>query len=170
MKYCDEKDKCYGVVGMAIGLNVWEAEDFYTGIDLDAHGYDCISFTGDYFFCGTPSISPKISWQHQLKVFKIMMGITISNVMCRSIIGKNEEVNRKDKRELLDIFNDQGNRELSLTNSECEAIFNKAYNYLERLYNHDQVRQMVYDFAEMLKEKRKITSCEVAEALYLLNQ
>lgn len=169
MKYRDEKDKCYGIVGMAIGLNIWDAEDLYTGIELDAKGFDCINFTYDYYFSGSPSISPKNSLQHQLKIFKIMMGITLSNVMCRSIVGNRSKMENSDKNKLLDIFSEQGNEDFALTTNECTAIFNKTYNYLFNLYTHSQVQNMVDDFAKVLHEKRRMTAYEVADALDLLN-
>ncbi|MDD2961203.1 MAG: hypothetical protein PHR45_03855 [Muribaculaceae bacterium] len=169
MKYSDEKDKCYGVVGMAIGLNVWDAEDLFSSITIDADGYDCIDFTHEYYFTGTPTISPKASWQHQLKIYKIMMGITISNVMCRCMVGDGKQLNRGDKEELLSIFIEQGDEEYSLSKEECVAIFDKSYNYLLKLYSHYQVKSMVKEFVDKLAQKRKMSSCEVQEAIALLN-
>lgn len=169
MKYKDEKDKCYGVVGMAIGLNIWDAEDLYSGIDIDAQGYDCIHFTYDYYFSGSPSISPKSSWQHQLKIYKIMLGITLSNVMCRSIVGEHAKVANSDRSQLLHLFSEQGKEDFSLTSNECEVLFDKTYNYLQRLYTHPQVQEMVDDFANKLSAQHSMTSCEVADALEILN-
>lgn len=169
MKYCDEKDKCYGVVGMAVGLNVWEAESLFTSINLDAQGFDCIDFTYEYFFSGAPSVSPKASWEHQIKMFKILMGITLSNVMCRRMVGKHANLQSNEKRELLKMLSEQGLEDYSLSESECEAIFNKSYNYLTRLYSHYQVQEMVEDFANKLAAKRRMSACEVNEALSILN-
>ena len=36
MKYRNEEDKCYGVAGMAIGLNVFDADDLMTEVNIDA--------------------------------------------------------------------------------------------------------------------------------------
>jgi hypothetical protein len=52
MKYRDEDDKCYGVTGMAIGLTIYNADEYFDGIDIDGDGMDCIEFSSNYFFKG----------------------------------------------------------------------------------------------------------------------
>ena len=170
MKYRDEKEKCYGVVGMAIALNVWDADDMYSDITIDAQGFDCINFTYDYFFSGSEAISPRVTLDHALKVFKVTMGLTISNLLCRTIVGDRAQVKPDDKKQLFDIFSEQARNDFSLTDDECRTIFDKSYNYLLRLYSHGEVRRMVADFATALQKRRRMSEHEVAEMLAIFNQ
>ena len=168
MKYRDEKDKCYGVVGMAIGLHVWDVEDMFTSITLDAQGFDCINFTPDIIYSKSQSISPKATWQHQLKMFQVFMGLATSNVMCRKIIGDGSSFTQAHKVAILDAFEEEAREEFDLDDYESERMFNNMYTRLVRLYNHSLVREMVDDFAAQLNSRRKMTACEDADALALL--
>ena len=89
MKYRDELDKSYGVAGMALGLSVFEADDLFTSITLDADETGCIQFTPEYFFAGNPRLSPRGAWQYILGHWSISGcrgnncdGVARKNTLC----------------------------------------------------------------------------------------
>ena len=168
MKYQDEKDKCYGVVGMAIGLTIWDAEDMFSHISLDGDGFDCISFTQDYYFAGNPTFSAKSAWNAIFERYKIILGLSLSNVMCRSIVEYSQNMSSNTKQMLLKAFIDEGAHSCQLDEDEVRRLFDKSYSYLSQLYMHQRVHAMVNKFVADLKERRTMTRDEVAEYLGLL--
>lgn len=169
MKYRNDDDKCYGVVGMAIGLNIWNATEMFTQISVDAEGFDCITFTSDYYFAGNPAISPKTSWQSILDHYKVTMGIVIANVMCRRMVGDNKAIDNTIREELFEALALEGKDSCQLDNDEIERLFDKSYSCLTQLFAHHQVKNMVHDFSATLKQCRTMSCHEVAEQLQLLN-
>ena len=165
IKYRNEKDKCFGVVGMAIGMTIWDAEDMFIKVSLDESGFDCLQFTQDFLFIGDPAISPKISWQHRLKDYKIMMGITISNVLCRSLVLDGKSFGNKERQELLDTFIEIGDADYSLTKEECSRLFDKSYEYLQDLYRHQRVKSVAKQIASTLAKSRQLSASEISDFL-----
>ena len=102
MKYRDELDKSYGVAGMALGLSVFEADDLFTSITLDADETGCIQFTPEYFFAGNPRLSPRGAWQYILGHYRISVGLAVANALCRRMVLDNERV---DDQLRDDLFN-----------------------------------------------------------------
>ncbi|MEF9923584.1 MAG: hypothetical protein RSA66_10345 [Muribaculaceae bacterium] len=169
MKYRDEDDKCYGIVGMAIGLTIWNAEELFTKISVDAEGFDCITFTSDYYFAGNPAVSAKVSWQSMLEHYKVTMGIVIANIMCRRMVGDDKSVENAIRKELFEALSQEGKDSCQLERDEIERLFDKSYSYLTQLFAHSQVKSMVHDFADDLKSRRSMNNHEVAEELRLLH-
>lgn len=169
LKYRDEKDKSYGIVGMAVAMRVWNADDMYGSVTIDAEGFDCIRFTGEYFYTSaSDGISPRTAFHHSVKVFKIMMGLALSNVMCRCMIAEGKRLEKEDSAQLLDIFSSEGEAQYAITPDECRTIFTKSYNYLNRLYNYKQVQDIVHNMAATLIDKRQLSQLEIAEFLSII--
>lgn len=84
IKYKDEKDKCYGIAGMAIGISIWNGENLLYKIDLDDEANDYITFTSDFYFSGNPALPPVESWHQTLKRYQMTIGMLIANMMCRA--------------------------------------------------------------------------------------
>ena len=165
IKYSNEKDKCYGVVGMAVGMTIWNAEEMFIEVSLDESGFDCLSFTRDFLFIGDPAISPTVSWQHRLNNFRIMMGITISNVLCRSMVLHKRQFDVEDKQQLIKAFVEMGDAEYSLSESECMGYFNKSFDYLVQVYNNRRMQQKVKEIAKVLSKERKMCAGDICRSL-----
>ena len=168
MKYSDEDDKCYGVTGMAFGLTIWNAEDAFTHISIDADGLDSITFTSDYYFSGNPAISAKESWQIVLEHYKVIMGILIANIMCRKVVREHVGIDNALRRKILDMLMEEGKSTCQLDEDEIEALFNKSFNYLMQLFSNNQIKRLSHDFAREIKARRIMSNHEVAESLRLL--
>lgn len=161
----DERVKSLGVAGMALALDVWEADGWYSGVTLDAEGLECVEFTPQYFFSESPAVSPKAAFRHELKAFEMAMGLAISNLMSRTVIGRGASLTRRDRERLLDTFAEEGREELSLNSGETSRLFGKAFDFLEQIYANTTVRQMVEQVATALQRERHLSSLQLHDIL-----
>lgn len=169
LKYTDERDKCYGMTGMAISLIVWDADDLVATIDLDAPNDSSFEFVPTYYYSGNPRVSPKASWQHIAKHLQVSIGMVIGNVMCRSHLLHSQSPDDGLRGQLLDMARLEGEAACSLDTDEVETMFAKSYAYLDRIFAHRGVQQVAHRFADSLASQRTMTRAEIAEALAALS-
>jgi len=165
MRYRDELDKCYGVAGMALGLEVYEAERLYGAVTVDAEGTECVRFTPEFFFAGNPRLSARTAWRHLLAHFQVSVGLTIANALCRRMVLDNTPPDDQLKSRLLDAACDDGETYCQLERDEVQPIFDKAYNALAKLFDEREVRSAMDLVADTLRQRRTLTQTEVAEIL-----
>lgn len=167
--YKDERDKCYGATGMAIGIVVFDGEDMVHGINLDADPLDIIEYTADFYFSGNPRVSAKASWNKVLQNFHLSLGSTIANVLCRSILLEEHTPSREVHDQLRDLAVSEGRDTCELEEDEIEHLFEKDYNYLMRIFSHRGVQSVAHDFASTLQQQRRLSRLEMLEHLRALN-
>lgn len=165
LKYTDESDKCYGITGMAIGLVIWNAEDMMAAVNLDAEPADMIEFVPEYYFCGNPRISAKNSWNHVLQHYQASMGMLIGNVMCRSYVLRGTHPSKEARAKLLICLDQEGRSACALESDEIERVFDRSFSYLEKVFNHPGVHSIANDFANLLREQRRMSRSDVMECL-----
>ena len=169
LKYVDEDDKCYGRTGMAVSMVVWDCENLLSAISLDACADKVVEFTPDFYFSGNPRLSPKLAWKQILENFQVSISMLISNVVCRNYMSKGVALNSDTKRLLYKHIEDEARETCSLERDEIEHMFNKSYDYIERIFSHHAVQNIVREFADTLKQQRRLTRAEVIENLQALN-
>ena len=64
LAYLNEDDRAYGLAGMMISLASLRAIDRVAEVSLDSEG-PMVEFSHEYYFPGSPSISPKSTWDNQ---------------------------------------------------------------------------------------------------------
>ncbi len=165
MKYSGEEDKCYGITGMAIGMMIWDSENQLSGISLDASGDEAVVFTPDFYFAGNPQISAKAVWNKNLEHFQLTVGLLLSNVMCRCHVMKHSKVGRDLKDSLLRLVKEEGQDYCSLESDEIERLFEKNFEYLNRIFSHKGVQGIADQFAKRLKKRRRLSQSEIIEQL-----
>lgn len=169
LSYRDERDKCYGATGMAIGIVVFDGEDMVHGVNLDADPLDMVEYTADFFFAGNPRVSAKTSWNKILQNFNLSMGVTIANVLCRSLLLDHKAPGRDVHDGLRDLAVSEGSETCALDNDEIERLFDKNYTYLMRVFSHRGVQSVAHDFATALTSSRRMSRIEIVEHLHALN-
>lgn len=162
-KYADERDKCYGLAGIAISLNVWDGHQAIRQITID--GPESISFAPEAEVCANPRMSAKIAWNDQLRQYQLLMGMALSNLMSRAIALRRTQIGRDLRDRIFAIADADGQAYCALEPDETEVIFNKTYQYLNSLYSNAQVINAVRQFAETLQSRRTMTAAEVEEEL-----
>ncbi len=169
LSYRDERDKCYGATGMAIGVVVFDGEDMIHGINLDADAHEMVEYTADFYFAGNPRVSAKTSWNRILQNFNLSMGVTIANVLCRSMLVDHKVPDSDIHDTLCDMTVAEGEDTCALESDEVKRLFDKNYNYLLRVFAHRGVQSVAHDFATALQTSRRISRMEMIERLRALN-
>lgn len=168
LKYRNEEDRCYGATGMAIGLVVFDGEDQLNYVTLDGEPGEMVSLSESFYFSGNPRLSAKNSWNQLLKNFNLMMAMTISNVICRSLVLDKMPLRFEVKSALYNSVEAEAEDTCQLEKDEIQRLFDKNYNYLYRVFNHSGVQSIAVDFANRLAQQRRMTRAEVLDALHAL--
>ncbi len=167
LRYIDEKDKSYGIAGMAISLVACDCEEYISSVSLEADE-EPISFTSNFRFTGNPNLSAKSAWNEHLKQFQVVAGMLLANVMCRnSAVGRGF-----DKKALLsirEIIKTLGSENCSLDEDEIDNIYNKSYRYYTEIFSHPSVATIARDFATTLRMKRRLSAGEILDELRQFN-
>jgi len=169
LSYRNEDDKCYGATGMAVAVVVFDGEDKLAALDLDADADAMLEFAGDFYFSGNPGLSAKAAWNHILKNFNLEMAVTIANVMCRHMVLDRTNVSPQIKKTISQCVFEEGHRWCNLDDDEINRLFEKNYTYLFRVFNHRGVQDVVRDFADVLKRRRRLSRFDVVEQLRALS-
>lgn len=169
LSYRDEKDKCYGATGMAMGVVILDGEDMLAAVNLDEDPSATLEFVADYYFSGNPRVSAKAAWNKILHNFNLSMGVSLANVLCRSLVLDNRDIERDTVDQLRQLMIAEGRDTCSLDDDEINHIFDKNYNYLYRVFSHRGVQSVAHDFADTLMRVRRLTRAEVIEQLRALN-
>ena len=169
MKYRDELDKSYGVAGMVLGLSVFDADDLFTAVSLDADGPGCIQFTPEFNFAGNPRLSPRGAWQYILGHYRITVGLAVANALCRRMVLDNERVDDRLRDDLFNAAFEDGRDYCQLERDEVEPIFDEAFDQMVRLFANSRVRKAMDAFADALQQRRTLSHIDVNDILQQLN-
>lgn len=168
LAYTNEDDKAYGLAGMAISLAALDAIDRVASVSLDAEG-PMVIFSHQYYFSGSPSISPKTTWDNLLHNFYITSAMVISNVMARSIVRLGQDV----PSGLLDTIHreitEEGRDTCSLEDDEIETIYDKTRAYMGRIFRNPRLHPAIDDFARTLSRRRSLSGSEILDELRALS-
>lgn len=167
LQYLNEDDRAYGLAGMAISLAALDAIDRVAEISLDTDG-PMVSFSHAYYFSGSPSISPKATWDNLVHNFHITSAMVISNLMARSVVRLKEEVPAPLLSEVKKRMLDEGRDTCSLEDDEVEALFNKTLSYSRRIFANPRLHPAVDEFARILSRRRVLSGTEIADELHML--
>lgn len=165
LKYTDDNDRCYGATGMAIGLMVFDGEDMLASISLDSGHGDLVAMTPDFYFAGNPGVSAKSAWNQILKNYNIGIGMLMSNLLCRHIVKDRRELPTEVREYVHNIAREEGHDSCSLDDDEIDRLFDKNYNYLNRVFTHRGVQSVAHDFASTLLQRRTLSRLDVLELL-----
>lgn len=162
--YINEDDRAYGLAGMAISLAALDAIDRIADVSLDAEG-PMVSFSHEYYFCGSPSISPKATWNNLVNNFYITSTMVVSNLMARSLVRMDEEV----PENLLEIIRKEmiaeGSDSCSLDVDEVERIYNRSLTGMRRIFANRRLHPAIQQFARTLSRRRKLSGMEIYDEL-----
>lgn len=165
LKYTDETDRCYGATGMAIGLMVFDGEDMLASVTIDGDPNEMVALSPDFYFAGNPGVSAKTAWNQILKNYNIGIAMLMSNLLCRSVVNRHQDLPAELHDFLLDLAREEGHESCSLDDDEIERLFNKNYSYLNRVFTHRGVQSVAHDFASTLSQRRTLSRLDVLELL-----
>ncbi|MDE5845567.1 MAG: hypothetical protein K2H44_09325 [Muribaculaceae bacterium] len=163
LKYIDETDRCYGLAGSAIGLYIYDGEEFIQMIDLDSD--EKFKLSNEYYFVTNPKFSTRLMWNRLIKQFEMTMAMTLSDYLCRCHVNRNSTPSRDDRETLRLTVTAEGMESCSLEQEEANAIFEKTYTYMNRIFNHSGVQSIARNFAEHLASSRSLDHADIVELL-----
>lgn len=165
LKYVDERDRRFGLAGMAIAMVVWDGQEQLAAINVDSEPGEGLEFTPDFYFSGNPRLSARLAWQMLVKQLELESAMLVSNVMCRQYIGRGERISSAMRARLRALVRDEAQNVCSLEDDETERIFTRVNNYLEQLFQHPAVAQMAHQLEDNLQQTRRLTVAEVMDVL-----
>lgn len=169
LKYTDEKDKSYGLTGMAISMIVLDGEEYLSGMSIDAPVGEGVELSQDFYFIGNPRLSAKIAWNEILKHFQLSAGMVISNVMCRNYVQHRRKLSSELVARLKDFVREEAKENCSLDEDESDMIFEKSLNYFDRIFSYARVHEIAHEFASAIVKQRSMTAQEIIEQLRQLS-
>lgn len=169
LKYTDDRDRCYGLTGMAMSIVVMNGEDLLTAIDMDSPADEMMKFSPHYYFAGNPRLSARIAWNNIVEHYRLTMGMLVANVLCRYYVHRREEITPEILKLVHQYLVDEGTDTCQLEEDEINTLFNKQFSYMQRLFRHQGVQSVVNDFARELIRRRHMSVGEVLEGFQTLS-
>ncbi|MDE6266556.1 MAG: hypothetical protein K2M07_04295 [Muribaculaceae bacterium] len=170
LKYIDEDDKCYGLVGTAVGMLVYECDDHLLGLSLDnADPDEAVVLASEHYFSGNPQMSAKIVWNNLLSQYRMMVAMTMSNYLCRALVHRHvNSIDPFEKNLLRRIIVEEGHDTCQLDDDEIDTMFTSGYTHLHRVFSHSGVQKVIHSFASDLLHKRSMDHEEIENQLMAL--
>lgn len=167
LEYTNEDDRAYGLAGMAISLAALDAFDRVAEISLDG-GDTMVEFSNEYYFSGSPSISPKSTWGNLVNNFHITASMVIGNVMSRSLVRMRRDVPVEVLGRIHDEILREGHDSCGLEDDEIDALFNRTLSFSRRIFANPRLHPAINDFARILSTRRTLSGNELRDELHLL--
>lgn len=168
LSYQNEDDRAYGLAGMAISLAALDAIDRVASVSLDSEG-PMVNFSNEYYFSGSPSVSPKATWNTLLHNFYITSAMAVSNVMARSLVRLGEEAPQPVMEALRAEINAEGIETCALEEDEVDRMYRKTIMGMRRIFGNRRLHPAIGEFARMLSVRRELTGTDIYDELRALN-
>lgn len=167
LKYRNEDDRAYGLAGMLYSLGTLDGLDTVAEVYLDSAG-PMVTFSHSYYFSGSPSISPKATWENLVRNFHLTSVMAVSNVLARTLVRDHENPPQDILDELYEVISAEGREECSLEDDEIKNFYDRVHNYGLRLFGNPRVHPALRDLTSILARYRRLSGREVREQLEYL--
>ena len=165
LKYADEKDRSYGLVGMAISLTVFDGESMLSALSLDNAPGDGAEMAPEFHFAGNPTLSVGAAWRHTVKQFELTAAMLVGNALCRAYVGRKIRITPAVSKSIRDVVERVGNDTCDLDNDEIDRLYDRVHDNLERVFTHNRLASVANRFVDTLQRQRRLTAAEVADAI-----
>lgn len=167
LHYSNEDDRAYGLAGMAISLAALDAFDRVAEISLDGDD-TMVEFSNEYYFSGSPSISPKSTWDNLVQNFHITTSMVVSNIMSRSLVRMHRDIPVEILGAVHDEVIREGQESCGLEPDEVDALFNRTLSYSRRIFANPRLHPAIDEFARIISRRRTLSGREIRDELHLL--
>lgn len=167
LAYQNEDDKAYGLAGMVISLASLRAIDRVAEVSLDAEG-PMVEFSNEFYFQGSPSISPKATWDNLVSNFHITTAMVISNIMARSVVRLKEDTPDDLLKQIYSEVEREGHDTCALEDDEIENLYNNAMMRMKRLFYNPRLHPAIDEFAHVISKRRFLSGREIRDELHIL--
>lgn len=167
LAYRNEADRCYGLAGMSIGLASLDALGSVAMIDIDADG-PMVQFTGEYYYGGSPSVSPKATWRRLVENYRLTSTIAIGNILARTLVQEGNNDPGDMLEELFKTIRSEGREVCQLEDDELDNFINNILNRAERIFINRRLHPAIQQLASDIRRERSLSGRALAEELHLL--
>ena len=167
LAYLNEDDRAYGLAGMMVALANLDAIDKVATVSIDTDG-PMVEFSHAYYFSGSPSISPKSTWDNLVTNFHITTSMIVGNVLARSLVRLKEEAPQDVLKEIYSQVEEEGRATCSLENDEIEKLYDHALSRAMRIFRNPRVHPAIDEFARIISVKRSLSGREIFDELHML--
>ena len=169
LTYQNEDDKAYGLAGMALSAVALNSSDLIAEISIEGDDdRHLVTFSHSYYFCGSPSISPKATWENTLRNFQVTSAMTLANLYARSMVRMGTTVPDELLETLHQAIVREGCESCSLEEDEAESIYNKMLGYSRRIFGNRRLYPSISLFAGAISRRRRLSGREIEEELQRL--
>lgn len=165
LRYTDERDKIYGLAGMAITLVALDGEKYLCEISLDAPAGESIVMSHDYGFKGNPRMSARIVWKQTLADLRMTASMTLGNIVCRRYVLGHRGVADDDINPVREAVRADASDHCGLDNDESDRLFDGCLSYVQRVFRHPGVQEVAHSFADHIGRRRTLSGAEAIEIL-----
>ncbi|MDE6452733.1 MAG: hypothetical protein K2L74_05650 [Muribaculaceae bacterium] len=166
LKYADERDKSYGVAGMAIAVVAYDCEDMLASVSIDAAPGHNLEFGNEMAFNGNPRLSAKLAWNELLKHYRLATGLLVANAMSRHYVQHRRRLPGETQRALHDVLHTCGAAdEVQLDADEVDEVLTSNYQFFDRLFQMQVVHDATHRLASDLVAQRTLSAAEVLDRL-----
>ena len=167
LSYQNEDDSAYGLAGMMVALANLDAIDRVSTVSMDAAG-PMVEFSHEYYFSGSPSISPKSTWDNLVENFHITTSMVVGNILARSLVRLKEDAPEDILKEVYEMVEEEGRDTCSLEDDEIERLYDHALSRAMRVFRNPRVHPAIDEFARVISLKRSLSGREIFDELHLL--
>ena len=167
LSYLNEDDRAYGLAGMMVALAYLDAIDRVATVCIDNDG-PMVEFSHAYYFSGSPSISPKSTWDNLVSNFHITTSMVVGNILARSLVRLKEEAPEEILKEVYHQVEEEGKATCSLESDEIEQLYEHAMNRALRVFRNPRIHPAIEEFARVISVKRSLSGREIFDELHLL--
>lgn len=170
LRYDNEKDRTYGVAGMAIAMVLWDGEEYLASVSIDSPVGSSVTFTPAFGFSGNPRMTASLAWRELVSQFELSTAMLMGNAVCRAYVHKSSPMTSATALALQNMIREHGREMCSLDDDETDSIYNRTRSYLDRIFTHSGVADIAHNFAATLGKRRSLTAGEVIDLLDALRR
>lgn len=167
LAYLNEDDRAYGLAGMMVALANLDALDRVANITIDTEG-PMVEFSHAYYFVGSPSISPKSTWDNLVANFHLTTSMVVGNILSRSLVRLKEEAPKDILDKVYSLVEEEGKETCDLESDEVERLYNNALNRALRIFRNPRWHPAIDELARTISLRRSFSGREIFDELHLL--
>ena len=167
LSYLNEDDRAYGLAGMMVALAGLDAIDRVASVSIDSTG-PMVEFSHEYYFSGSPSISPKSTWDNLVANFHITTSMVMGNIFARTLVRLKDEAPEEVMKEVYLQVVEEGKETCDLDKDEVDKLFSHVLSGANRIFRNPRVHPAIDEFARVISLKRSFSGREIFDELHLL--
>lgn len=165
LKYKDERERSYGITGMAITMVALDGENYLAELRLDGAPGEGVVMTPAYGCKGNPRMSAKIIWEQSVDELRLSASMILGNLACRRYVLSHKPLDSAESSAIREAVRADARVHCALETDEADRLFESCMGYVNSIFRHSGVHDIAHSFAEQLTARRTMTGSEAVELL-----